>query len=150
MMLGMPPDTHPREIVKIGRTMLEGQIPPRIVKDGPCKENIVTGKDIDLYEFPVPQWNRVDGGRYLLTYGGVVTKDPDHRRDERRHLSRHGVGRKDRIPILMWRAQHIGHHVTAWQNGGSRDADCGRDRLGAVARPSPAARRCRRACANTT
>ena len=50
MMLGMDPDTHPREIVKIGRTMLEGQIPPRIVKDGPCKENVVTGKDINLYD----------------------------------------------------------------------------------------------------
>ena len=22
---------------------------------------------------------------------------------------------KNHIPILMWRAQHIGHHVTAWQ-----------------------------------
>ena len=77
MMMGLPPDTHPRELVKIGRTILEGRIPPRIVKDGPCKENIVTGKDIDLYEFPAPQWNRVDGGRYLLTYGGCVTKDPE-------------------------------------------------------------------------
>src|SRR5262249_15018366 len=27
----------------------------------------------------------------------------------------------DRIPILMWRAQHIGHHVTAWQQGGSTE-----------------------------
>ena len=41
------------------------------------KENIVNGDDVDLYEFPVPQWNRLDGGRYILTYGGVVTKDPD-------------------------------------------------------------------------
>ncbi|MGH6737790.1 MAG: UbiD family decarboxylase domain-containing protein, partial [Bradyrhizobium sp.] len=117
MMMGLAPDTHPRELVKIGRTINEGRIPPRIVKEGPCKENVVTGKDIDLYEFPVPQWNRVDGGRYLLTYGGVVTKDPTT------NVMNVGVYRgmvsaKDRIPILMWRAQHIGHHVTAWQNGG--------------------------------
>ena len=26
---------------------------------------------------PTPYWNRLDGGRYLLTYGGVVTKDPE-------------------------------------------------------------------------
>src|SRR5262249_17265480 len=26
MMLGLPPDTHPRELVKIGRTMLTGSI----------------------------------------------------------------------------------------------------------------------------
>ncbi len=116
----MPPDTHPRELVKIGRTIMEGRVPPRIVKEGPCKENIVTGKDIDLYEFPVPQWNRVDGGRYLLTYGGVVTKDPTSG-VMNVGIYRGMVSAKDRIPILMWRAQHIGHHVTAWQNGGSSE-----------------------------
>jgi UbiD family decarboxylase len=31
------------------------------------------------------------------------------------------VAGHDRIPILMWRAQHIGHHVTAWQQGGSAE-----------------------------
>ena len=54
MMMGLPPDTHPRELVKIGRTILEGSVPPKIVKDGPCKENMLTGNDIDLYEFPAP------------------------------------------------------------------------------------------------
>src|SRR5437899_3086358 len=29
MMLGRAPDTHPRELVKIGRTVLQGAIPPR-------------------------------------------------------------------------------------------------------------------------
>ena len=77
MLLGLPPDTHPRELVKLGRTVLSSGVPPKIVSTGPCKENIVKGDDIDLYEFPVPQWNRIDGGRYILTYGGVVTKDPD-------------------------------------------------------------------------
>ena len=120
MMMGLPPDTHPRELVKIGRTITEGRVPPRIVKEGPCKENIVTGKDIDLFEFPVPQWNRVDGGRYLLTYGGVVTKDPESG-VMNVGIYRGMVSAKDRIPILMWRAQHIGHHVTAWQNGGSSE-----------------------------
>src|SRR5438132_1470434 len=72
MMLGLPPDTHPRELVKIGRNILAGSIPPKIVKHGPVKENVITGKDIDLYEFPVPYWNRLDGGRYIMTYGGSV------------------------------------------------------------------------------
>ena len=76
MMLGLAPDTHPRELVKLGRNVLTGSIPPKIVKTGPVKENIVNGDDVDLYEFPVPQWNRLDGGRYIITYGGVVTKDP--------------------------------------------------------------------------
>jgi UbiD family decarboxylase len=120
LMLGLPADTHPRDLVKLGRTIMTGAIAPRIVKDGPAKENVVTGKDIDLYELPVPYWNRLDGGRYILTYGGVVTKDPTT------GVMNVGVYRgmlsaRDRIPILMWRAQHIGHHVTAWQNGGSAE-----------------------------
>jgi len=44
MMMGLSPDTHPRELVKIGRTITEGRVPPRIVKEGPCKENIVTAR----------------------------------------------------------------------------------------------------------
>src|SRR5215475_16174938 len=38
MMLGLPPETHARELVKIGRHILEGTIKPRIVKDGPVKQ----------------------------------------------------------------------------------------------------------------
>src|SRR4249919_2806184 len=77
MMLGLPPDTHARDLVKLGRTILQESIAPRIVKTGTCKENVVTGKDINVEDFPVPYWNRLDGGRYLITYAGVVTKDPD-------------------------------------------------------------------------
>jgi UbiD family decarboxylase len=120
IMLGLPPDTHPRELVKISRNILEGTIAPRIVKSGPVKENIVTGKDVDLYDFPVPYWNRLDGGRYLITYAGVVTKDPTT------GVMNVGVYRgmlaeRDKIPILMWRAQHIGHHVTAWLAAGHKE-----------------------------
>jgi len=120
IMFGLPPDTHPRELVKVGRTILEGGIPPKIVASGPVKENIVTGKDVDLTELPVPYWNRMDGGRYLITYAGVVSKDPTT------GVMNVGVYRgmlagRDRIPILMWRAQHIGHHVTSWLAQGKKE-----------------------------
>ncbi len=120
MMMGLPPDTHPRELVKLGRNILSGAIPPKIVPTGPCKENIVKGDAVDLFEFPAPYWNRLDGGRYMQTYGGCVTKDPET------GIMNVGVYRgmiadKTHMPILMWRAQHIGHHVTAWQNGGASE-----------------------------
>jgi UbiD family decarboxylase len=120
LMLGLPADTHPRELVKISRNILEGAIPPRIVDGGPVKENIVTGKDVDLEELPVPYWNRLDGGRYLITYAGVVTKDPQT------GVMNVGVYRgmlagRDKIPILMWRAQHIGHHATSWLAAGQKE-----------------------------
>src|SRR5262245_66473184 len=57
MMLGLPPDTHPRELVKIGRNILSETIPPKIVSSGSCKENVVAAKDVDLDEFPSPYWN---------------------------------------------------------------------------------------------
>src|SRR4029453_4354043 len=74
MMFGLPPDTQPRDRVKIGRPALTGSIPPTIVPTGPVKENIITGKDIDLYDLPSPYWNRLDGGRYFLPFGGGGTK----------------------------------------------------------------------------
>jgi 4-hydroxy-3-polyprenylbenzoate decarboxylase len=117
MMLGLPADTHPRELVKLSRTILQGSVPPRIVNTGPCKENIVTGNDINLDDFPTPYWNRIDGGRYILSYGGVVTKDPDTG-VMNVGIYRGMVAGRDKIPILLWRAQHIGHHYTAWQQQG--------------------------------
>src|SRR4029450_870269 len=120
LILACPHDTHARELVKIGRTSLQGGLPPRVVNGGPCKENVVTGKNINVEDFPIPQWNRLDGGRYLITYAGVVTKDPDTG-IMNVGIYRGMVGGPDKIPILMWRAQHIGHHVTAWQARGAKE-----------------------------
>ena len=120
MMLGLPPETHPRELVKVARTILNGAIPPKIVKTGPVKENIITGDDINLLDFPVPHWNRIDGGRYMMTYAGCVTKNPDT------NVMNVGVYRgmvadRNHIPIYMYRAQHIGHHALAWQQKGAKE-----------------------------
>ena len=76
MMLGLPPDTHPRELVKIGRNLVNEQHPAAHRQDRPGEGEHPHRRKIDLFEFPSPQWNRIDGGRYILTYGGVVTKDP--------------------------------------------------------------------------
>src|SRR5580704_9523322 len=119
MMLGVAPDTHPRELVRLGRNVLNGSIPPKIVATGPVKENIVTGDDIDLYEFPSPWWNRLDGGRYLLTYGGCVTKDHDTG-TMNVGIYRGMVASRNQIPILMWRAQHVGQHATSWERAGHK------------------------------
>ncbi|MGE3710937.1 MAG: UbiD family decarboxylase [Hyphomicrobiaceae bacterium] len=119
LMFGLPADTHPRELVRVGRTILNGSIPPRIVKDGPCKEVVITGKDVDLHDFPAPHWNRPDGGRYIQTYGGVISKDPNT------NVMNVGIYRgmlasKNEIPMLMWKAQNIGHHIAAWQQAGKK------------------------------
>src|SRR5712671_2784079 len=37
MMLGLPPETHARDLVKVCRHILEGAIPPKIIAGGPVK-----------------------------------------------------------------------------------------------------------------
>src|SRR3979490_1498226 len=36
MMMGLPLDAHPRELVKLGRTLLTGSVPPKLVASGPA------------------------------------------------------------------------------------------------------------------
>ena len=52
-------------------------IPPRVVDDGPVMENVDRDGDVDLLKFPVPIHHEHDGGRYIGTACGVVTRDPD-------------------------------------------------------------------------
>jgi len=77
LMLGLPKDTPYKELIQVWRDRTKNRVKPVIVDSGPCKENIVKGDDVDLYQFPAPHWQKLDGGRYIGTFHGVVTKDPD-------------------------------------------------------------------------
>jgi len=55
----------------------EDYIPPKVVEDGPILENVVEGKDIDMWKFPTPKWHELDGGRYIGTGSVDITQDPD-------------------------------------------------------------------------
>ena len=120
MMLGCPPDTHPRELVKLGRTMLTEGIAPRMVATGPVKQNILKGAQINLFDFPVPLWNRVDGGRYIMTYAACVTRHPVTG-VMNVGMYRGMVASPTEIPMLVWRAQHIGNHFTAYEQAGLKE-----------------------------
>ena len=52
------------------------RIPSTVLETGPCKEVIVKGDDIDIDLVPTPVWHEHDGGRYLGTTSGFVTRDP--------------------------------------------------------------------------
>lgn len=60
---------------QVVRGMIE-RIPSVTVTNGPCKEVIVTGDAIDIDIVPTPVWHEHDGGRYLGTTSGFVTRDP--------------------------------------------------------------------------
>lgn len=76
LMLGLPQDTPVKEIIQTVRQSARNPIKPLLLNDGPCKEHIKKGDEVNILEFPVPKWHALDGGRYINTFGGVVTKDP--------------------------------------------------------------------------
>jgi UbiD family decarboxylase len=77
LMMGLPKETPYRELIRVWRERVKRPIKPVVVDKGPCKENILKGDEVDLFQFPVPHWQKLDGGRYIGTFHGVVTKDPD-------------------------------------------------------------------------
>lgn len=53
------------------------RFPPRVVADGPVREHVLAGAEIDVTRFPAPLWHEGDGGRYLGTGCAVITREPD-------------------------------------------------------------------------
>ncbi|MDO8688636.1 MAG: UbiD family decarboxylase [Dehalococcoidia bacterium] len=77
--LGMPPDLTDMGFINEWRRRTKSMAPvsPILVSSGPILENVHTGEDIDLLEFPVPRYHELDGGRYLGTGSVTITQDPD-------------------------------------------------------------------------
>jgi len=77
--LGLPADTPIREVYDIIDRRMSSPIKPVVIRreDAPCKENILLGEEVNLYQFPAPMIHDGDGGRYIATWHAVVTKDPD-------------------------------------------------------------------------
>ena len=79
LVLGLPPETKGLELLKIvkGRLSNLKPIPPTDVGEGPILENIVSDEKVNIFNFPVPLWHEMDGGRFIGTFDAVITKDPD-------------------------------------------------------------------------
>jgi UbiD family decarboxylase len=75
--LGMDPATPQSALQKEAARRLEKPLKPRLLQTGPCKENKMLGKDVDVFKFPVPWWTERDGGRYIGTWHQVIAKDPE-------------------------------------------------------------------------
>ncbi len=75
--LGLRPDTPISDLYQEYMKREANLIDPRTVHDAPCKENILTGKDVDLHALPAPMIHEGDGGRYLGTWCIVVSRDPE-------------------------------------------------------------------------
>jgi 4-hydroxy-3-polyprenylbenzoate decarboxylase len=64
---------------KIHQRVVKGmgaRIPSLVLNTGPCKDVIIQAEDVDIDMVPTPCWHEHDGGRYLGTTSGFVTRDP--------------------------------------------------------------------------
>jgi UbiD family decarboxylase len=79
--LGLPEDLAGVDLVSRWRERSRRLSPvgPREVKDGPVRENVQAGDQVDLMRFPTPFWHEHDGGRYFGTGDVVITRDPVER-----------------------------------------------------------------------
>jgi len=100
LMLGLPKDTLISETIKTIKTRIQEPIAPVRVSSGPVKENIVKGGDVDLFQLPVPKWHPLDNGRYINTFYGAVTRDPDTGVNNV-GLYRGGIFSKNKIGVLL-------------------------------------------------
>lgn len=79
MTLGLDPSTGTFELMDEWERKLNevDPRPVRIVDGGPILENVLRGDDVDVLAFPTPMWHPEDGGRYIGTGDGVLTRDPE-------------------------------------------------------------------------
>lgn len=115
MALNLPRESSYRGIVEHVKEKLRQVVPPVIVDSGPVKENIIKGEEVNLYEFPVPKYNHLDGGRYINTNCSVVTMDPDTK-IMNLGLYRGMIGDNGKyIPVYLLRSQHWGIHFAKYE-----------------------------------
>jgi 2,5-furandicarboxylate decarboxylase 1 len=103
-------------IVEDWRHRIKDRVPPRVVADAPCQENVLTGDDVDLRElFPIPTFNDLDAGPYI-TAGCHVSADPDGTRNV--GVYRNQVHGPRTLGISAPPYRHIRQHRTAAERAG--------------------------------
>ncbi len=116
--LGLPLDTSAADLVTAWSRLQECEpLEPREVPTGPCKRHRTTGEDVDLYRLPAPLLHAGDGGRYLNTYGTVVTRSPD---GAWTNWAITRIMLRDRTSMtgIVVPAQHIGRMHGMWRERG--------------------------------
>ncbi len=74
--LGLRPDSTVKQIYREYERREQKLIPPVEVKTGPCKEVILRGDEVNVFQLPAPMLHEGDGGRYIGTWDLVVSRDP--------------------------------------------------------------------------
>ncbi len=117
--LGLPPSTPQPEVINILRDRMRKPIKPTSVSDGACKEVVEMGESVNLLEFPVPKIHNLDGGRYLMTWSNVITKDLNSGWINV-GTYRGMVRNKNSLGMLIEPQHHGRVHMRQWREAGHR------------------------------
>ncbi|CVK90771.1 hypothetical protein FPRO04_08777 [Fusarium proliferatum] len=116
--LALPPTASMREI--IDKMLSASELPPiapRIVAEGPVKQNSLVGDEIDLTRLPAPMVHQADGGKFLQTYGMHVLRSPDGTWTNW-SISRAMVYDRNHITGQIVQPQHIWQIHEMWKKEG--------------------------------
>jgi UbiD family decarboxylase len=117
--LGLSKDTPPKDLIEVYRKRVKNPIEPVTVDTGPVKENILTGDKVNLFEIPTPKWHHRDGGRFIGTCDGVVSKDPETGWVNI-GLYRRQIHDRSHTGLVVVHGQHIWRHWRAYKKLGRK------------------------------
>ncbi|HET7100267.1 MAG TPA: UbiD family decarboxylase, partial [Terriglobia bacterium] len=115
--LGLQPERGRKPVIAEARRRVESPVKPVMVDSGPVMENVVEGPDINLLEFPVPQWSRHDAGRYIGTWHANVTRDQETGRRNVGVYRMQLLGR-NQTTVSTSSASHLGRHFAQAERKG--------------------------------
>jgi 4-hydroxy-3-polyprenylbenzoate decarboxylase len=116
--LGFPRDATNQDLVQYVMRKNRETIAPVVVPTGPVKDVVLRGDAVDQLEFPVPRWQYLEGGRYIHTFSGIVTRDPETR-VMNVGIYRGMVGTRNTTPFLLIKGgQHWGNHFVKYADRG--------------------------------
>jgi phenylphosphate carboxylase alpha subunit len=120
MMMGRDPGANGLQLVAdyVAAKTRPAAAPVSVDADAaPCKQNIVTGQQIDLTKLPVPYIHDGDGGRYIQTAGINIVRSPDGAWTNW-SVNRAMMVDKNHITGLVIPEQHIGLIHGMWNERG--------------------------------
>jgi len=115
--MDMDKNTHPRKLIEEYLARKKEPVKPVLVKDGPCKENIRKGAEVDLLQLPVPFIHVGDGGRYIGTWHLTICKDLDSEWVNW-GMYRHMLHNKNTIGLQAGPPTHVRRILQGWEDAG--------------------------------
>ena len=116
-----PPQGIMDKLRTLGQLVRMASFQPKIVRNAPCQEVVITGEAVDLNKYPILKCWPMDGGRYI-TLPLVITRDPD---TGSHNLGMYRVQVYDgRTAGMHWQTHKVGaHHYRVGSEQGQERID---------------------------